>query len=429
MESKTPLKAALYCRLSKDDDSGTESSSISSQKMILESYCKNHGFEIYDYYIDDGYSGTNFNRPSFERMLNDIDNDKINLIITKDLSRLGRDYIKTGYYTEIYFKRKGVRYIAVNDNYDSDSENDDIVPFKNILNDMYAKDISRKIKSAKMEYAKKGFFTASQPPYGYMQNPTDKHKLIVDNEAADVVRKIFTLASQGYGAVSISKILSYDKILIPSAYKFRAGDTRFARYIKNEVDIYNWRVSTILCILRDRVYLGEMISHKYETINYKTRQRRPVSPEERIVVKETHEAIISQELFNKARENIQSHNNPRNNYCENIFRGMLHCRYCGCSMSIAHRPNGQAYYRCMRHYRDSTVKKHTNAIYYDDLYQDVFKNIKKAEKLFPLAKDGNNKKIIKELTPELLNKYVDKIVISEKRKAKNRVMIFWKLLS
>ncbi len=429
MKSKTEFKAALYCRLSKDDDSGVESSSISSQKLILESYCEKHGFEIYDYYIDDGYSGTNFNRPSFERMLNDLDKEKINLIMTKDLSRLGRDYIKTGYYTEIYFRRKGVRYIAVNDNYDSDSENDDIVPFKNILNDMYAKDISRKIKSAKMEYAKKGFFTSSQPPYGYIQSPTDKHKLIVDNEAADVVRKIFTLASQGNGAVSIAKILSQEKILIPSAYKFRAGDTRFARYIKSESDIYNWRVSTILCILKDRVYLGEMINHKYETVNYKTKQRVPVPIEDRIITKDTHEPIISQELFNKARESIQSHSNPRDNICENIFRGLLKCRYCGYSMSLAHRPNGKAYYRCMRHYRDSTVKKHTSAIYYDELYKEVLKNIKKADKLFPISKSGDERKPVKEVTPELLNKYIDKIVVSEKRKSKNRVMIFWKLLN
>lgn len=429
MESKTHYRAALYCRLSKDDDSNMESSSISTQKLILESYCKNHGFQIYDYYIDDGYSGTNFDRPSFERMLNDIDNGKINMIITKDLSRLGRDYIKTGYYTEIYFKRKEIRYIAVNDNYDSEMENDDIVPFKNILNDMYSKDISRKIKSAKREYAKKGYYTASQAPYGYLPCPENRHKLIVDNEVADVVRKIYTLAAQGHGAVSISKILTREKILIPSAYKFYAGDTRFARYIKNESDIYKWRNTTIHSILRDRVYLGEMINHKCEVVNYKTKQRKSVPPEEQIVVKGTHEAIITQELYDKARESIQSHNNPRHNTCENIFRGILKCRYCGYSMSLAHRPNGQSYYRCMRHYRDSTVKKHTSAIYYDELYKEVLKNIKKADKLFPMAKHGNEKKPIKEVTAELLNKYIDKIVVSEKRKSKNRVMIFWKILN
>lgn len=428
MESNTQYKAALYCRLSKDDDSSMESTSISTQKLILESYCNNHGFQIYDYYIDDGYSGTNFDRPSFERMLNDIDNGKINMIITKDLSRLGRDYIKTGYYTEIYFKRKEIRYIAVNDNYDSEMENDDIVPFKNILNDMYSKDISRKIKSSKREYAKKGYFTGAQPPYGYVPSPEDKHKLIVDKDAADVVKKIYTLASQGHGAVSIAKILSQEKILIPSAHKFFSGDTRFARYIKDEDDIYNWRVSTILCILRDRVYLGEMINHKCETVNYKTKQRKSVPSEERIVVKGTHEAIITQELFDVARENIHSHSNPRDNTCENIFRGILKCRYCGYSMSLAHRPNGQAYYRCMRHYRDSTVKKHTSAIYYDELYKEVLKNIKRVDRIFPVAKGEKEKKPVKELTTELLNRYVDKIVVSEKQKAKNRVMVFWKRL-
>lgn len=181
----------LYCRLSQDDGVQGDSSSIQTQKMILEKYCKENNFNIYSTYTDDGYSGLNFNRPSFQRLLTDIEQGKVNLVITKDLSRLGRDYIQCGYYTEVYFPTKGVRYIALNDAIDTDKENNDLAPFKNILNDMYSKDISRKVKSAIRHRAMKGIFVGSNAPYGYTKDPNDKHKLIIDNETAPVVRRIF----------------------------------------------------------------------------------------------------------------------------------------------------------------------------------------------------------------------------------------------
>ena len=159
--------AALYCRLSKDDEQAGESVSIGTQKMILEKFCKEHDFRIFDVYVDDGFSGLNFERPEFQRMLKDIEDGKINLVITKDLSRLGRDYIQTGYYTEVYFQQKQVRYIAVNDGIDTNRDDNDIAPFKNILNDMYAKDLSRKVKVAKRQRAYKGLFISAQTPYGY----------------------------------------------------------------------------------------------------------------------------------------------------------------------------------------------------------------------------------------------------------------------
>ncbi len=193
MKQKELHKTAIYCRLSLDDGSVGDSSSIQTQKMLLEKYSKDNGYEIYDYYIDDGYSGLNYNRPNFQRMLQDIENGKIDLVITKDLSRLGRDYIMTGYYTEIYFNEKGVRYIAVNDNIDTINDNNDIAPFKNILNDMYAKDISRKVKSAKRQRALNGLFISAQTPFGYIKNPNNKNHLIVDEEAKEIVVKIYKL--------------------------------------------------------------------------------------------------------------------------------------------------------------------------------------------------------------------------------------------
>ena len=191
-------KVGLYCRLSLDDGSSNESGSITTQKMMLEKYCKDNNLNIYDYYIDDGYSGLNFDRPAFQRMLSDIKNNKINMVITKDLSRLGRDYIMTGYYTEVFFPSKKVRYIAVNDGVDTVSDNNDIAPFKNILNDMYAKDLSRKVKAAKRQRALNGFFISAQTPYGYIKDPINKNHLIVDGDVLYIVEQLLMQFKQLY---------------------------------------------------------------------------------------------------------------------------------------------------------------------------------------------------------------------------------------
>ncbi|MFR7881831.1 MAG: recombinase family protein [Christensenellales bacterium] len=180
MKENKIYNTALYCRLSLDDGNVGDSGSIQTQKIILEKYAKSHGFKIYEIYVDDGYSGLNFNRPGFQKMLQDIENGKINLVITKDLSRLGRNYIETGYYTEHYFKDNGVRYIAINDGIDTINDNNDIAPFKNILNDMYAKDLSRKVKSAKRQRALNGLFISAQVPYEYMKELTNKNNLVVN---------------------------------------------------------------------------------------------------------------------------------------------------------------------------------------------------------------------------------------------------------
>ena len=177
MNENTIYCAAIYCRLSKDDEQTGESVSIETQKLMLTDYCVEHSYLIHDIYVDDGYSGLNFDRPAFQRMLTDIDDGKVNLVITKDLSRLGRNYIQTGYYTDVYFSRKHVRYIAVHDGVDTSRDDNDIAPFKNILNDMYARDLSRKVKSAKRQRAGKGYYISAQAPYGYMVDPADRNHL------------------------------------------------------------------------------------------------------------------------------------------------------------------------------------------------------------------------------------------------------------
>ena len=213
MEENKVYTAGLYLRLSKDDDQKGESISISTQRSILVDYCETHGYKIHRIYVDDGYSGLNFNRPGFQSLLDDINQGLINMVITKDLSRLGRDYIMTGYYSEIFFPSEGIRYVAVSDDFDSLKERNDLAPFKNILNDMYARDISRKVKNAKHHRAKQGLFIGSQTPYGYQKDPDRSGRLIVDPEAAEVVRLIFSLAESGAGNIAIAKELETREIV------------------------------------------------------------------------------------------------------------------------------------------------------------------------------------------------------------------------
>jgi len=194
MDKVVVYKVALYCRLSLDDGNVGESGFIQTQKIILTKYCKDNNLNIYKVYVNDGYSGLNYNRPAFDEMLGDIESGKINIVITKDLSRLGRDYIQTGYFTEIYFPDHKVRYVALSDGIDTINQNNDIAPFKNILNDMYAKDLSRKVKLAKRSRALDGLFIYAQTPFGYIKDPNNKNHLVVDEEAKEIVIKIYNLA-------------------------------------------------------------------------------------------------------------------------------------------------------------------------------------------------------------------------------------------
>lgn len=267
-------KTAIYCRLSLDDGSLGESGSIQTQKMMLEKYCRDNNFTIKEVYIDDGYSGLNFDRPIFKRLIADIESGKINLVITKDLSRLGRNYIETGYYTEHYFKDVGVRYIAINDGIDTINDNNDIAPFKNILNDMYSKDLSRKVKATKKSRNQRGLYTTTQVLYGYKKDPENNNHLIVDEEVRPVIELIFRLALEGHGCPKIASILTERGIYTPGYYKRMKGNIRFARF-KNK----GWTYVTVRKILGDVVYLGHIESNKYEVINYKTKKCVPVSKE------------------------------------------------------------------------------------------------------------------------------------------------------
>jgi site-specific DNA recombinase len=261
MKQQDFYNVAIYCRLSKDDESHGESTSISTQKAMLTRYVQDNNWRITDYYIDDGVSGTTFERSGFKRMIDDIEEGKVNMVITKDLSRLGRDYLKTGYYTEVYFPESDVRYIALNDGIDTLKSENDIAPFKNILNEMYAKDISRKIKSAYKVRIARGDYHGAFAPFGYAKDPDNKGKLIIDKESSETVKLIFSLAKQGLGAARIRNVLIEKKLPTPSAYLNKLNPQKYyTKMYQNapETLFYAWSHGGVERILDNEIYIGNL---------------------------------------------------------------------------------------------------------------------------------------------------------------------------
>ena len=428
--------AGLYLRLSKDDDGRNESISIGTQRDILTDYCNENGFTIYDIYIDDGYSGLNFERPRFQEMLEDIERGVINMVITKDLSRLDRDYIMTGYYSEIFFQAKGVRYIALADDVDTLKGHNEIAPFKNILNDMYAQDISKKVKHAKHQRAKQGRYIGSDAPYGYARD-SDTGRLAVDSEAAETVRLIFSLSQMGYGSEAIANELKRRKIETPSYYKFRNGKKRYARFpsvIRNEP--YSWGATAVNHILANPVYTGTLTSLKTEVVSYKTKVRIQVPEDQRIVVPCAHEAIISQELFDEVTVRRAGVNCSANTRRFNLFRGKLFCECCGHPLAISKKTllSGVVdMYLCMHHYHRPDVCPQTHRIYHDVLYPYVLQQVRSFAASMKRRKVNShlaNYADIEKLTPEILDESIERIEIShvtKKSKPGSVIHIYWKL--
>jgi len=437
MQENIHYRARLYLRLSKDDDQVGESFSIGTQRSILVDYCQTHQYEISKIYVDDGYSGMNFDRPGFQELLQDIDAGLINMVLTKDLSRLGRDYIMTGYYSEIYFQAKGIRYIAIGDNFDSVKKNNDIAPFKNILNEMYARDISQKIKAAKHQRAKQGLFVGSQPPYGFAIDPGSRDHLSVDSAAAEAVRLIFSLAQQGLGNVTIAKKLQEARIVTPAVYKFQKGDTRYKNYtpVKND-DPYNWSAATVGQILNNRIYLGELASLKTETINCKTKQRAKTPNNRQIITSEAHEAIISAEQFDCVRQIRSQRPGVADKQRYNLFRGKLFCECCGHPLTISRKQLKERVadmYLCMYHYAHPEICPKTHRVYHDMLYSYVLQEIQTFARSMKRRKVNSliaNYADIQEITPEILNATIERIEIGHvryKSKPGNVIRIYWKL--
>ena len=344
---------ALYCRLSQDDGNVGDSMSIQSQKAILEKYAREIGKAAYSFYVDDGYSGTNFQRPSFQRMIADIEDGKIDTVITKDLSRLGRNYLESGAYIEVFFPQHHVRYIAVNDGVDSEQSGGlDITPFKNILNEFYSRDISKKVKSGKHIRALEGKFMGTTAPFGYRKDPQDKNHLIIDETTAPTVRLLFSLALEGYGTNRIGKVLYERKIPKPSYYKqefFSQHDTGSDDYW------YDWKQEVITRILRNPVYKGGMYVHTTSKPTFKCRGRGYIQRTDREILEDVHEAVVTKEVWQTVQDIIDRHTKvkPCTSGYENIFRGLLKCPDCGQTLLI-HTDNrnpdrdllDKTYYQC-----------------------------------------------------------------------------------
>ena len=335
MAKKEEIKiTALYERLSRDDEQAGESNSIQNQKKYLEEYARQKGLRNIRHFYDDGYSGTNFNRPGFAALLEEIEAGHVEVLIVKDLSRFGRNYLQVGYYTEILFPKKGVRFIAVNNNVDSATPQDnDFTPFLNIMNEYYAKDTSNKIKAVFKSRMKDGLRCSGSIPYGYKRTNGDKQTLVVDEPAAEIVRKIFRLASQGIGVTAIAEMLTEEKVLIPSAYaaKYSPENCRH----KAPIDPCRWSATTVGYILDRQEYLGHTVLGKSICENFKTKQRRAAAPDELMIFPDTHEAIIDQDTWNMARKlRVQKKPRAANGTYSHRLSGLVYCADCGSRMGF-----------------------------------------------------------------------------------------------
>lgn len=327
---------ALYERLSRDDELQGESNSILNQKKYLEDYAKKNGYGNLRHYTDDGYSGTNFKRPGFQELLADIEEDRIGTLIVKDMSRLGRNYLEVGFYTEMLFPKKRVRFIAVNSNVDSANPNDnDFSPFINIMNEWYAKDTSNKIKSIFDARMREGKRVCSSVPYGYYRDPADKQHLLIDPVSSAVVVRVFEMTAAGMNTTEICEVLTRDKVLIPSSYAKENHPEQY--HWRVEAGRCDWNRTTVLDILKRKEYLGHTLLRKTVSTSFKTKLRKKLPEEEQYFFPNTHEPIISQELWDRAQRNRRIIERKRiNNKIKDrsVFLGLLYCSTCGQKLSI-----------------------------------------------------------------------------------------------
>ena len=384
-EEKKIYLVGIYCRLSKDDGTDNESASIATQKSILTDYVKKQGWHLAKTYVDDGYSGTNFQRPSFQNMIKDIENGLINCVITKDLSRLGRNYLDCGLYLEVFFPENNVRYIAVNDGVDTLNKSAmDITPFRNILNEMYSADVSVKIKSAYRARFQQGKFMGTYAPYGYIKDPADHNHLLIDDKVAHVVREIFDLALAGNGIAKIRKHINKQHVLRPAAYAAEQGAAGYERYFEdNEENRYIWSENSVRGILRSPIYAGNLAGYKRIAANMKSKKRPSKLPEEWEVIPDTHEGIVTQEEFDIVQQLMTSRRREKNKGdFENIFAGVIKCADCGYAlraMSANRRKRPDIIdciqYTCNNYGRYGNVMCTAHAIEARDLFNAVLADI------------------------------------------------------
>ena len=374
------FRAAIYCRLSKDDDLDGESASIANQRDMLETYCEKQGWEVVAVYQDDGYTGLNMERPDLKRMIKAIERRQVNLVITKDLSRLGRNYLQTGYLIEDFFPRNGVRYIAMNDGIDTLRENNDIAPFKNILNEMYSKDISKKVHSSYLLKAQKGEFTGCVAPFGYRKDPEDKNHLLVDEETAPIVRQIFRWALEGHGPNFIRRRLEEQKGPCPTWWNRERGIRNVRTKWEKQDPVngrYMWDFSVIKDILMNPVYAGAIASQKKD-YRFKIGTIGEKKPQDWIVVEQRHEPLIDRKSFAIVQDKLKSRQRPRQNGETSLFAGLIKCGECGKSLTIrtTHAKHSQQIYACKTYGAFGKTHCSQHRVEYDTLYRLVLNKIR-----------------------------------------------------
>ena len=380
MQSNNIGITALYCRLSRDDGSDKESNSIENQKLMLARYAKEKGFENTRFYVDDGFTGTNFNRPDFKRMMEDVEAGYISTIIVKDMSRFGRNYVEVGLYTESYFPENNIRFIAITDLVDSADGDNEIIPFKNVMNEMYARDISKKVRSAKRIRGNMGE-PLSQPPYGYMKDPQNLKRWIVEHEAASVVREIFRLYLEGYGQDKIARTLQDRGIKNCTSYWQERGIGRGGK--KVQPNPYKWKSSTIGQILIRQEYCGDVVNFKTYSKSFKNKKRLQNPEENWKIFKDVHEPIIDRETFDAVQTLIKKckRRDPKpENGDKNIFCDFLVCAECGHKLwyHVNTRNKDIHYFSCSNYVKDYRGScQHRHYVRADAIEQIVMLELKK----------------------------------------------------
>ena len=431
------FRVGLYIRLSREDGDKEESSSVTNQREILKRYVsEQENFFIVKEYVDDGYTGTNFDRPGFKRMIEDIEAGIIDTVITKDLSRLGRERLGVGHYTEIYFPEHNVRYIALLDNIDTyfDAGMNDMAPFKGVINDMYVRDISKKIRSSLIERKKAGNFLGVTAPYGYEKDSNNKFHLVINEKEAEIVKRVFRLYLEGNGLTRIAQILTKDGVPVP-------GESRNIGKTRKTALYSSWKQATIRRILDNRVYLGELVQFKRRKINYKSKRRITVPEEERYICKGTHEAIIDEESFNAVQNILKKNKSFKGTKHDYLFKGLLFCSECGARLNVTYsnyalKKYGEYRYTticysysrlysdiCTRHSNsipelEEVLIKHIKEVcsrYINENLQDELINMAKKQKQLELKQISNEKRLetleqkISDIGLYIKNLYMDKV--------------------
>jgi len=400
---------ACYCRLSCDDDLDGDSNSIRNQKMLLQKYADENRLRNVKFYVDDGYSGSNFDRPDFKRMMDDVDNGRISTVIVKDMSRFGRDHILVGYYTKYYFAEADVRFIAIYDQVDSETNpDDDITPFKNILNEMYAKDCSKKIKAVVRAKGNAGKHITSIPPLGYKKDPENKEKWIIDEKGAEIVKEIFKLCIQGYGPTQIARILTERKVETPVIYFHNQGLPTSLK-IREGSEI--WAQKTVAGILENLEYTGCTVNFKSYKKSYKSKRHIAVPKEDWVIFEDTQEAIIDKQTFETVQKIRQSKHRPTDMGEMSPLSGMLYCADCGKKMYLCRCTTMKQaeYFNCSSYRKNLkrtctshqiTVKAIT-ALIQDDLHRTIQFAKSQNERFLQTLQNNAEAKTKKELKENL----------------------------